>query len=561
MSSSLNNPHDGPSGAYEGAVQRMEQFVRGTDCLQGIYANRDDFLLRLDSLSIQRKNLEGALLIVILGGTGVGKSTVINAIAGEEVARVSPIRPGTTAMTFYSHCENDPSLIDAVLKEGDHWKPNDSPGLRRKILVDPPDFDSMMLANRRKLLEVLRVADLILCVVDPEKYRNHSLYRLLSRFREGRSFLFLINKSDYGIEKAVVDDFREALVTAGINQPRILVASARKAFDAKTGLETGADSGDFPALEAVIRNEIDNVEIDRIKRSNFATLLRDTYNLIEQAFAPNLIPELKNIPEWTGLLARSTASRVASEVSRALIVENDKMRRFLQSAGSLSIGGIFGLYLALTEKLSSLIAPRLAGSRALNPIELRAEVQKALDQADTSRIEILIDRFSTECATKLGAMGVRPDIPEVKKLALNKSEISREIFKQTDGVARGTIEDFIERSSKGSWKNIAYNVLPLACLAYFIWLAVLRISRGEMLDISFLLTFLVFLGAICVLQHVLAERGFQRRGGRFMRQLENAVEEVVQNTMQEKALPKIRAFSTSLSNKVQNFLSVKKLIR
>ncbi|MDH3216406.1 MAG: 50S ribosome-binding GTPase, partial [Candidatus Krumholzibacteria bacterium] len=103
MSSSLNNPHDGPSGAYEGAVQRMEQFVRGTDCLQGIYANRDDFLLRLDSLSIQRKNLEGALLIVILGGTGVGKSTVINAIAGEEVARVSPIRPCTTAMTFYSH--------------------------------------------------------------------------------------------------------------------------------------------------------------------------------------------------------------------------------------------------------------------------------------------------------------------------------------------------------------------------------------------------------------------------------------------------------------------------
>jgi hypothetical protein len=111
------------------------------------------------------------------------------------------------------------------------------------------------------------------------------------------------------------------------------------------------------------------------------------------------------------------------------------------------------------------------------------------------------------------------------------------------------------------WNNIAYNVLPLACLAYFIWLAVLRVGRGEMLDISFLLTFLLFLGAICVLQHVLAERGFRRRGNRFIRTLENDVEELVQNTMAEKALPKIRAFSESLSNKVDDFVSVKKLIR
>ena len=552
--------HNGPARGYEEALRKMEEFVSSADCLQGISANRDDFLLRLEALSIQRKNLEGALLIVILGGTGVGKSTTINAIAGEELARVSPIRPCTTALTFYSHSENDPSLIDAVLKEGDRWKPTASPGLRQKILVDPPDFDSMMLSNRRKLLEVLRVADLILCVVDREKYRNHSLYRLLSRFREGRSFLFLLNKSDYGVEKAVVDDFREALTTAGINQPRIFVGSARHAFNAKTGAEASSDTGDFPALEDVIRNEIDKAEIDRIKQSNFSTLLRNTYELLERAVPPRLVPELDSLPEWTGNLARETASRVASEVSRTLVVENDTMRRFVQTASSLPIGGVFGLYLAISEKLMSLFAPRLTGSRALDPPKLRAEVRKALDQTDTARIEILIDRFAAEVATKLGAMGVRLDSPGVKELSLNKSAMRREIIQKTEGVAGEAMEAFVERSSKGWWKNIAYNVLPLACLAYFAWLAVLRIGRGEMIDLSFLLTFLVFFVTICMLQHVVAERGFRHRGGRFMRELEKAVGELARETIEEPMLPQIRAFSDSLSSKVRNFLATEKLI-
>ncbi len=564
MNPSQNDKSNGPAERYELAIQRMSRFVQSADCLQDVQAGRDDFLYRLESLSMQRKNLEGALMIVLLGGTGVGKSTVINAIAGDEIAEVSPIRPCTTSVTFYSHRENDQSLIEEVFKEGDVWKPNSSPGLRRKILVDPPDFDSMLLSNRRKLLEVMRVADILLVVVDPEKYRNHSLYKLLARFREGRTFLFLMNKSDHGLDPAVVEDFRESLTAAGIHRPRIFSASALEAFQDRLDPQArGKPDGpgrNFALLEDVIRNEINLAEVDRIKQSNFTTLLRNTYQSILDAIPLDLLPDLKKLPGWAEQQAQETATRAASEIAQAAFLDNDKIRRLFQSAGSLAIGGIFGLYLAVTEKLTALISPRLSSSRARDPIELRSELRKALDRSDHRRLGLLIDRFSSECGLKIGAAGGRPDSAEVAGLGLDGLETGREIIEQTDRLIQEKAGSFLEKSASGWFMNIAYNIVPSACIIYFIYLAVIRIKDGSLLDLSFLSTFLIFMLIICVLQHVLAERGFRRKGSKFIKQLEDALESSVQELIMDKALPKIRAFSESLIKRVQDFKQIKKLI-
>jgi predicted GTPase len=78
---------------YEDAISKMVAFVGETDSIRPLVRRQEEFLDTLSALSVQRKNLEGALLIVILGGTGVGKSMLINALAGEEIATVSAIRP------------------------------------------------------------------------------------------------------------------------------------------------------------------------------------------------------------------------------------------------------------------------------------------------------------------------------------------------------------------------------------------------------------------------------------------------------------------------------------
>ena len=51
-----------------------------------------------------------ALYVGLIGGSGVGKSTLINAIAGEQISRPSDRRPFTDKIVTYRHKERSPGI-------------------------------------------------------------------------------------------------------------------------------------------------------------------------------------------------------------------------------------------------------------------------------------------------------------------------------------------------------------------------------------------------------------------------------------------------------------------
>src|SRR5216684_1791581 len=135
------------------------------------------------------------LVIMLMGGTGVGKSTLLNALAGGDIAQASITRPTTRDPVVYYHEAIKADRLDPALRQC-RLMPHDRPALEHKIIVDTPDLDSNDLANRDKLMQILPAADVVLYVGSQEKYHDKLGWGLFLQQRRRRAFAFVLNKWD-----------------------------------------------------------------------------------------------------------------------------------------------------------------------------------------------------------------------------------------------------------------------------------------------------------------------------------------------------------------------------
>ena len=129
---------------------------------------------------------EEPIQLAIVGRPNVGKSSLLNAICGEQRAIVSPIR-GTTRDT----------IDTTVEREGKTWKLLDTAGIRRKRSVNyGPEFFGI---NRS--FKAIERSDVCVLVIDALDGVTEQDQRLAGRIEEdGRACVVVVNKWD-AIEK------------------------------------------------------------------------------------------------------------------------------------------------------------------------------------------------------------------------------------------------------------------------------------------------------------------------------------------------------------------------
>jgi GTP-binding protein EngB required for normal cell division len=227
-------------------------------------------------LSNKLSSIEGSFLTAgLLGGTGVGKSTFMNALAGSEIASTSHRRPHTDAVLVYRHSAANPLLRpakDVPWKEITH----DEKAVQQVILCDLPDFDSMLGEHRECVLEFMEHLDVLIWVSSPEKYADQRFYEFLQQVPKARqNFYFVLNKVDllFGdgkLEKGyeqmalVASQFQGHIKKSGIESPVLYTCSSIDALHS----DEVAPWNQFPALRQQIFQQRDMKQIRAIKAAN-----------------------------------------------------------------------------------------------------------------------------------------------------------------------------------------------------------------------------------------------------------------------------------------------------
>jgi hypothetical protein len=209
--------------------------------------------------------LGDTVLVALAGGTGAGKSSLLNALAGEEVSAPGAMRPTTAEPVAWIPSNPEPGLTRLLDDIGVHTRIGQErhPWL---AVVDLPDLDSVVMDHRLRVERLLPLVDSVVWVVDPEKYQDARLHRdhLAPLAGHADRFVFALNQVDrVGARNAgiLAADFRRSLQEDGIAEPVIVLTAG----DPSDGLHRGLDElltairGLGSTAEVVARRVVDEL--------------------------------------------------------------------------------------------------------------------------------------------------------------------------------------------------------------------------------------------------------------------------------------------------------------
>lgn len=478
--------------------------------------------------------LDDVLIVALVGGSGVGKSTLLNAIAGDQIAETSEMRPCTAVPMVY-HPPGARLDFDPSSNAGESWKSVPRSALEHLILIDTPDSDTIVREHREAVIRTLEKCDLILMCGSQEKYLDEATWSLLRPLRGERAIVCVETKAvgHASIREHWLARLRKAEIEAAAYfQVHALHTLDRKLAGAEAEIP-GQPEYDFPDLERFLRQELTRERIVRIKRANVTGLIRRITQRLA-AHAGEHAPEIARLRRLIRETDTTIAAACHDDLRGRVFGAPHLWMHVLGHEISLRAKGLIGMFYRMLECMRSLPArlPALISWGALRDTTGRGAIALLRNDAQgeeadfvSPTLRAIYDDERAKVSLALAQAGFDP--PDQAQ--------SAESFQQTlnarlVSTLRDPVRERVLRAARllTCWPiTILADAPPLAFLIYAGWKTVRAYLNPSLLPMAFFVhtgaVFCILVGTELFLM-TLAVRGFAamaRRSG--LRDLKAAV--------------------------------------
>jgi hypothetical protein len=308
---------------------------------------------RTDTLRVR---LEAPLVVATLGGTGTGKSTLVNALVGGEVSPAGRERPTTRQPILVCRDDLEPEQL-GIPRESVQVVHRHLPMLRDFVLLDCPDPDTTEDeeapgTNLARLRELLPHCDVLLIATTQQKYRSARVADELAAAAPGARLVFVQTHAD--IDDDIRDDWRRIMSEEYATGEMFFVDSVGALSDARQGVQP---RGEFARLLDFLSHQLAGTAAKRIRRANFLDLTSETL----AACCDRLDAALPKVDELeVGITEQRAklAARLAAEMRQELLGsrrswENRLLSEVTSCWGFSPFSCVLRLYQGLGGLLSS----------------------------------------------------------------------------------------------------------------------------------------------------------------------------------------------------------------
>lgn len=261
--------------------------------------------------------VDAPLVVGLLGGTGTGKSALVNALCGAEVTPSGKERPTTRWPTLVCRPDLKPEML-GIDPESVRVVHAGLPALGDLVLLDCPDPDTTEdpdapATNLARLRDLLPHCDVLLVTTTQQKYRSARVSDELAAAAAGARLVLVQTHAD--VDDDIRDDWRRMLAADYECGEMFFIDSPAALRQQQSGMRP---RGEFGRLVDLLSGELAGAARHRIRQANYLDLVEETLGEARRQLDEALAP-VGRLEAAIAQQRAALAARLAADMRRQLL--------------------------------------------------------------------------------------------------------------------------------------------------------------------------------------------------------------------------------------------------